>query len=666
MAANRIRKLAAGGIALSGTVALASWVFEDDNHTKKQFGLHFRDADYLKTKPVKPLPTRSEQLKALEDEIYDVLVIGGGATGAGCALDSVSRGLKTALVELDDFSSGTSSRSTKLLHGGVRYLQKAIFNFDIEQYKIVKEALHERSNLLETAPHLCYPLPIMLPVYSWWQIPYYWSGIKMYDLVAGSKCIRRSYVVSKKKAIELFPMLRKDKLCGAIVYYDGQHNDARTNIAIVLTATRLGATVANHVRVVSLMKNKDNEGQEKISGARVRDEITGKEWEIRAKCVINATGPFTDSIREMDQQAVNKICAPSSAIAGTTDTPCEVTHHPSPTEAEIEFILGEIRSCLSPHIQVRRSDVLSAWSGIRPLVSDPNKPDSQSLVRNHNVHVSDSGLVTIAGGKWTTYRSMAMETLDAAVKTCNLPAVRGSATDGLLLEGAHSWTPTMFITLVQDFGLESEVAKHLSETYGDQAFSVAKLATSTGKRWPIFGNRLHEQFPYIDAEVRYAIKEYACTAVDVIARRLRLAFLNVQAAEEALPRIISIMAEELQWSEDEQKRQHAEAVKFFREEMSHRVNRQSRDKMPINLSHEEISNYMKRFQALDWDKKGYISIKDISRGFEVYFLSSLYILAGTFCLRSLRPAESAMVGLSSKGHALAAAGVDFGRHISRY
>ncbi|EFX83484.1 hypothetical protein DAPPUDRAFT_187868 [Daphnia pulex] len=636
MAASRMRKFAAGGIALGGTVALASWVFGDDNHTK--------------ARPNKPFPTRSEQLKALEEEVYDVLVIGGGATGAGCALDSVSRGLKTAIVELDDFSSGTSSRSTKLLHGGVRYLQKAIFNLDIEQYRMVKEALHERANLLEIAPHLSYPLPIMLPVYKWWQIPYYWSGIKMYDLVAGSKCIKSSYVLSKEKAIELFPMLRKDKLCGAIVYYDGQHNDARMNIAIALTAARLGATVANHVRVVSLTKSKDSEGQEKVSGARVRDEITGKEWEVRAKCVINATGPFTDSIREMDQQAVNKICAPSAGvhivlpdyyspasmglldpstsdgrvifflpwqgltIAGTTDTPCEVTHHPSPTEADIEFILGEIRSYLSPDIEVRRGDVLSAWSGIRPLVSDPNKPDSQSLVRNHIVHVSDSGLVTIAGGKWTTYRSMAMETLDAAVKTCNLPAVRGSATDGLLLEGAHGWTPTMFIRLVQDFGLESEVAKHLSETYGDRAFSVAKLAALTGKRWPIVGKRLHEEFPYIDAEVRYAVREYACTAVDVIARRLRLAFLNVQAAEEALPSIISIMAEELKWSEDEQKRQHAEAVKFVREEMGQQVNRQSRDKIPINLSREEISNYIKRFQALDHDKKGYISINDIRRG----------------------------------------------------
>merc|ERR1712071_620050 len=277
--------------------------------------------------------------------------------------------------------------------------------------------------------------------------------------------------------------------------------------------------------------------------------------------------------------------------------------------------LEEVRSYLSPDIEVRRGDVLSAWSGIRPLVSDPNKPDSQSLVRNHVVHVSDSGLVTIAGGKWTTYRSMAKETLDAAVESCKqLKPTGESGTDGLLLEGAHGWTPTMFIRLVQDFGLESEVAQHLANTYGDRAFSVAKLTSLTGKRWPIVGKRLHEEFPYIQAEVRYAVREYACTAVDVIARRLRLAFLNVQAAEEALPTIIDIMGEELQWSEEEKNRQLVKAKEFLQMEMGQSVNRQSRNKVPISLSREEISGYIKRFQALDQEKKGYVSVNDIRRG----------------------------------------------------
>ena len=213
--------------------------------------------------------------------------------------------------------------------------------------------------------------------------------------------------------------------------------------------------------------------------------------------VFDWTGNFTSHLIKFAVLIIFK----GLTIAGTTDSPCEVTLTPSPTEADIQFILQEIRNYLNSDVEVRRGDVLSAWSGIRPLVSDPNKPDTQSLARNHIVHVSESGLVTIAGGKWTTYRSMAKDTLDAAVKDSNLPAIRESATDGLLLEGAHQWSPTMFIRLVQDFGLESEVAMHLANTYGDRAFSVAKLASLTGKRWPIVGKRLHEEFPYIDAEV---------------------------------------------------------------------------------------------------------------------------------------------------------------------
>ncbi|KAG8267406.1 glycerol-3-phosphate dehydrogenase [Homalodisca vitripennis] len=405
-----------------------------------------------KLRAKRPLPPRDEQIKSLQSgQEFDVLIIGGGATGAGCALDCITRGLKTALVELDDFASGTSSRSTKLIHGGVRYLQKAILNLDIEQYRMVKEALHERTNMLLSAPHLTHPLPIMLPVYKWWQVPYYWVGIKAYDLVAGSKTVKSSYYVNKENTLELFPMLRGDKLCGAIVYYDGQQDDARMCLAIALTATRHGATVANHVRVCEL--HKDASG--KLNGAHLRDEITGKEWDVKAKSIINATGPFTDSIRKMDNPKIKEICCPSSGvhivlpgyyspaemglldpatsdgrvifflpwqrntIAGTTDLPCDITHHPKPTEDEIQFILTEVKNYLNPDVEVRRGDVLSAWSGIRPLVSDPNKEDTQSLARNHIVHVSDSNLVTIAGGKWTTYRAMAAEAVDAAIKAGN-------------------------------------------------------------------------------------------------------------------------------------------------------------------------------------------------------------------------------------------------------
>uniref|UniRef100_T1J2G8 Glycerol-3-phosphate dehydrogenase n=1 Tax=Strigamia maritima TaxID=126957 RepID=T1J2G8_STRMM len=635
----RIRRLVTGSLVFGGgTLAyLASDFVQNEKHSPRRVYA----ADELNARPTKPFPTRQAQINSLKSTPeFDVLVIGGGATGSGVALDAVTRGLKTALVEMDDFASGTSSRSTKLIHGGVRYLQKAIMKLDYEQvtyYAMVKEALYERANLLKIAPHLSYPLPIMLPVYKWWQVPYYWFGIKMYDVVAGSKCLKSSYFLSKRDALELFPMLKKEKLCGAIVYYDGQHNDARMNILLALTAARHGATIANHVTVTSLLKKKDDEtGEVTLSGAKVKDSISGQEFEIKAKCVVNAAGPFTDSIRLMADENAIKICQPSSGvhiilpnyysprkmglldpatsdgrvifflpwqggtIAGTTDKPTEVTRSPAPTEEDIQFILREVRHYLSSDIDVRRGDVLSAWSGIRPLVLDPNKASTENIARNHIIHVSDSKLVTIAGGKWTTYRSMAKETVDAAVEACNLNPPRGCQTDGMFLEGGHCYSPLMHIRLTQDFGLDTEVSHHLAETYGDRAFSVAKLARLTGLRWPIVGKRLHPEFPYIEAEVRYAIREYAQTAIDVLARRLRISFLNVQAAEESLPRI----------------NQMEKAEEFLKTEMGMEVNKASVEEAPVNLSPKEINEYIKRFEVMDAERKGYISINDLRRSFK--------------------------------------------------
>ncbi|XP_019533361.1 glycerol-3-phosphate dehydrogenase, mitochondrial isoform X1 [Aedes albopictus] len=649
--ASRLRRfgVTAAGVAIGA--ALSTYALKSSDISPH----HVQMEEMQRIRRKRTLPSRAEQVKSLQSgEEFDVLIIGGGATGAGCALDAVTRGLKTALVEADDFASGTSSKSTKLIHGGVRYLQKAILGLDIEQYRMVKEALHERASMLRSAPHLTRPLPIMLPVYTWWQIPYFWVGIKAYDFVAGDRNVKSSYYLSREDALELFPMLRGDKLRGAIVYYDGQQDDARMCLAISLTAARHGASITNHVEVLELLKKKNETGKEVCCGAKVRDNISKKEWTIKAKCVINATGPFTDSIRKMDNPTVKSICCPSSGvhivlpgfysppqmglldpdtsdgrvifflpwlngtIAGTTDAPCDVTHNPSPSEDEIQFILSEIKSYLNKDVDVRRGDVLSAWSGIRPLVSDPNKGDTQSLARNHIVHVSDSNLVTIAGGKWTTYRAMAEHTMDAAIKACNLEPERGCVTDGLWIEGAQGWTPTMYIRLVQDLGLEVEVAKHLAISYGDRAFAVAKMAALTGKRWPIIGKKLHPEFPYIDAEVRYGIREYACTCVDMVARRLRLSFLNVQAASEALPHIADIMAEELKWSKEEREKQIKACEHFLHTQMGQQVNRQLKEKIPVNLSKEEVDLYKKRFDTIDKDKKGYVSIPDIKRAMRAY------------------------------------------------
>lgn len=554
---------------------------------------------------------------------YDLLVIGGGATGTGVALDAATRGLKVALVERDDFASGTSSKSTKLVHGGVRYLEKAVFELDYSQYALVKEALRERRYFLDTAPHLSSWLPIMIPVSKWWQAPYFWAGTKFYDFLAGAENIESSYFLTKSKALNAFPMLKHENLFGALVYYDGAHNDSRMNVSLAMTGALYGATVVNHMEVTGLTK--DEHGR--LNGAMVKDLVpgmNGKEAEpfkIRAKGVINATGPFTDSIRKMDDQSVPEIVAPSSGIhvilpgyysptkmglidphtsdgrvifflpwhgntiAGTTDAPCNITQNPIAGEEEISWILKEVQNYLQPDIKVRRGDVLAAWSGIRPLVRDPKKSKSEGLVRNHLLTTSDSGLLTISGGKWTTYRQMAEETVDKAIRKFKLstsslldpPMISGVSnfaddapldgtcqTHKVRLVGAHGWSKTLFINLIQHFGIETEVAKHLCEAYGDRAWQVAALCGPTGSRFPVRGERISTLYPFVDGEVRYAIRhEYASTAVDVLARRTRLAFLNAQATLEALPKVIDLMSEELNWSKIRKEKEWKDSLAFL-------------------------------------------------------------------------------------------------------
>ena len=537
-----------------------------------------------------------------DDEGFDLLIVGGGATGTGVAVDAATRGLSVALVEKDDFGAGTSSKSTKLVHGGVRYLQKAVFELDYEQYKMVREALHERKTFLHIAPYLSDHLPIMLPVYKWWQVPYYFAGTKMYDLLAGGENMESSYVLGKGKALEAFPMLKKDGLVGAVVYYDGQHNDTRMNIALALTAVHHGAVLANHTEVTKVYKKPSPKhgNEERICGARVKDTLTGEEWDVKCKGLINATGPFSDTLRKLDAPTAQEIVAPSSGvhitlpgyysprsmglidpstsdgrvifflpwqgntIAGTTDTAAPVEAHPRPKEEEIQWILDEVRNYLSPDIKVRRGDVLSAWSGLRPLVKDPDAKDTQSLVRNHMINVSASGLLTIAGGKWTTYREMSEQTVDEAIKVFDLKPKRGCVTKQTRLLGSHGWSSTMYVKLLQRYGLETEVARHLASTYGDRAWSVCSITEPTGKRWPVHGVRIDPLYPYIEAEVRYTVRsEYAATAVDFLARRSRLSFLNTESAALALPRVIEIMSEELGWDKSRQASELKESLNFL-------------------------------------------------------------------------------------------------------
>lgn len=564
--------------------------------------------------------SRAESIAELrrhnDKEEYDLLIVGGGATGTGIALDAVTRGLKVALVERDDFSAGTSSKSTKLVHGGVRYLEKAVWNLDYSQLQLVMEALHERKTFLDIAPHLSHSLPILLPLESWWQAPYMWMGTKMYDMLAGEQGLEKSYYMSREKALQALPLLKPDHLFGALVYYDGQHNDSRMNVALALTASLYGATVVNHVEVTALEKDANG----KICGAKVRDVVAGingeadaaKEFTVRAKGVINATGPFSDAIERMDNPAKKAMIAPASGahivlpgklcpngmgmldaatsdgrvvfvlpwqgftLAGTTDNACEIERQPVARDEDVNFILKEVSKLLKPESALTHDDILATWSGIRPLVKDPHAKNTESLVRSHLVTVSPSGLLTCAGGKWTTYRQMAEDAVDEAIKTFHLTpkaqtlpditasGLKGVTTTGacctrqIVLIGAHGFSKSLQAELADHYKLDADIAHHLATNYGDRAWTVLEEASSDVKR-------LLPAHPFTEAEVRYGVRaEAACTAADLISRRTRLAFLDVDSALAALPRVIEIMGEELNWSKGRAAFEWDETVRFLK------------------------------------------------------------------------------------------------------
>ncbi|KAK6929167.1 Alpha-glycerophosphate oxidase, C-terminal [Dillenia turbinata] len=529
----------------------------------------------------------------------DILVVGGGATGSGVALDAATRGLRVGLVEREDFASGTSSRSTKLIHGGVRYLEKAVFNFDYGQLKLVFHALEERKQFIDNAPHLCHALPCMTPCFSWFEVVYYWMGLKLYDLVAGPRLLHLSRYYSAEESSELFPTLAregKDRILkGTVVYYDGQMNDSRVNVALACTAALAGAAVLNHAEVVAFLKDE------------ATDRIIGKEFETYAKVVVNAAGPFCDSVRKLADKDVQPIICPSSGVhiilpdyyspegmglivpktkdgrvvfmlpwlgrtvAGTTDSNTDITMLPEPHEDEIEFILDAISDYLN--VKVRRTDVLSAWSGIRPLATDPSAKNTESISRDHVVCEDYPGLVTITGGKWTTYRGMAEDAVNAAIKSGKLNTTNDCVTQKLRLAGGYGWDPSFFTVLAQQYvrmkkthvgnvvpGLmDSATAKHLSRAYGTLAERVAAIAQNEN-----LGKRLAHGYLFLEAEVAYCARnEYCESAVDFIARRCRLAFLDTDAASQALPRVVEILAAEHNWDKSRQKQELQNARAFL-------------------------------------------------------------------------------------------------------
>lgn len=507
---------------------------------------------------------RAANLARLGNETFDVLVVGGGATGAGVALDAASRGLRTALVERGDFAGGTSSRSTKLVHGGVRYLEAAVTQFDRAQFHLVREALAERTILFSIAPHLVHPLRTVVPVYSFAQAAFYRTGLWLYDRAAGEAAIGRSHFVSRTEVLRSFPRLRRRALKGGVAYYDGQFDDARMNIGLVATAAREGTAVANRVEAVALLE-KDG----RLNGARVRDGLSGRQFDLRASVVVNAAGPGGDAVRRLENPRAEPLLAVSRGthlaferawapgadgllipktsdgrvlfllpwegrvIAGTTDVRAEFVDAPAPNAQEQEYLFGQLAEWLEP--EPKRADLRAAWAGLRPLVAE-GATGTARIVREHHIEVGPKGLVTIAGGKWTTYRLMAEETVNRMIEVAGLKPRSRCCTRELPLVGAEGYRADMADELAGYHGLDADIADHLARSYGGLAATLLAEMEAGGER------RLAVGYPYIEAEVTWARRhEMALTAEDILARRLRLAFLDEAAAAAARPRVETLL-----------------------------------------------------------------------------------------------------------------------------
>ncbi len=485
------------------------------------------------------------------DKPWDMIVIGGGATGAGVAVDAATRGFDVLLLEREDFGKGTSSRSTKLVHGGVRYLEQG-------NISLVMEALKERGRLRRNAPHIVHDLRFVVPNYEWWEAPFYGIGLKVYDLLAGKYGFGKSRILSRAETLECLPEIRQDGLRGGVVYHDGQFDDTRLLIHLIATAADHGAAVLNYAEAVAMTHDADGF----VSSVVTQDGETGEHFKLSAKVLINATGIFADATRLLAEPKAEPMLSPSQGIhlvfdnsflrggnaimvphtadgrvlfaipwhghtvVGTTDTPVDAaTYEPLPLEEEIAFILDTASRFLSRPPQ--RSDILSIYAGIRPLVKAPGggAGKTAALSRDHTIHIDSSGLLTIVGGKWTTYRHMAEDAVNHAITLGDLPDA-ACVTAELRVHGYHAEPDTLGDLAV----------------YGADAAALCALTDAQ----PGLARTLHPSLPIIAAQVVWAARsEMARTVEDVLARRTRALFLNANAAIAMAPDVARLLAAEL-------------------------------------------------------------------------------------------------------------------------
>lgn len=502
-----------------------------------------------------------DQLLQTLHESWDIIIIGGGATGLGSAVDAASRGFKTLLLEQSDFAKGTSSRSTKLIHGGLRYLRQG-------NLSLVTEALKERGILCQNAPHLVSHLGFLVPHYHWWEAPFYGIGLKVYDFLAGKLGFEKSHSMTRDEVLLRLPNLQSEKLRGGSLYFDGQFDDARLAIALAQTATEQGAYPLNYMRVEKLLKENNQ-----VIGVEAIDTETHQRYTFRSKVVINATGIFVDAIRKLDQANATPTISPSQGvhlvlersflpsdmallvpqtedgrvlffvpwhrhlIVGTTDTPIgQVVLEPKPLQEEIDYLLKYAGRYLTR--KPTRADILSTFAGLRPLVKTARSENTASLSRDHLIQISESGLITICGGKWTTYRRMAEDVINQAIGVGHLPQT-SCQTHTLKLHGYKK-------------GCKHHIESWL--LYGSDGSHLSTLI----EEHPDWGHLLHPRLPYMPVEVIWAVRhEMARTLEDVLARRTRSLLLDVKATLEIAPRVAHLMARELNqpksWEEEQLK-----------------------------------------------------------------------------------------------------------------
>ncbi|GAB3978820.1 FAD-dependent oxidoreductase [Spirosoma terrae] len=548
---------------------------------------------------------REHNRKRLREETFDICIIGAGASGAGAALDAALRGYRVALLDRGDFASETSSRSTKLIHGGVRYLEQAIKKLDLAQLRQVRHGLAERRTVIRNAPHLAYPLPLLTPVFSWFEGMYMSVGLAMYAFFAGHDNFPQGRWLTKPEALTEMPTLT-DRMHSAVLYYDGQFNDARYALALAHSADEAGVAVVNYLNVTGF--ERDNG---RLTAAIVNDLLSDDTFPVRAKLFLNCTGPYSDAVRLMANPEAEQRIRPSKGVhivlpretlqsdcamlipktadgrvvfaipfgdkvfVGTTDDDYQqLDQEPVLEPAEVDYLLETLRPYLAKNPD--KSDVEAGFGGIRPLIVS-SRATTKTLLRDHEVEYdSASGLLSLLGGKWTTYRLMAQDAIDKAGELLNNSTP--GKTENHYLVGGENYRFDDWQCIQQQTNLPTDVCQHLMRTYGNRAQRIADLASSR----PELSEKISQQQPFIKAEVVYQVREeMAVTLRDVLARRWRLELSDWQLTIRVLPIVAELMARELDWSDQHRQQQ----INSYQSLLNTFLKRAGLTTQPANVTH---------------------------------------------------------------------------------